>query len=103
MAWGFQSWDANGKPNNYGIVPISVAGVFKLTSGQQSGSYSYSVPDGYALQFAVGFTPANYTAKRRRINISGNSIVITSAADSSMGGDVYQADVADVIVYMVKA
>lgn len=102
MAWGFQSWDAAGNPNNYGIVPISVAGVIRLTAGQQSGAYPFTVSPGYAIQFTVGFTPSTYNAARRRISVSGNSIVIAAAPNDSLGGDVYQADAADVIVYVVK-
>lgn len=102
MAWGFQSWDGNGNPNNYGIVPVSVAGVIRLAAGQQSGSYAFTVSPGYAIQFTVGFTPNTYNAARRRIYISGASIIIDAAANGSLGGDVYQADVADVIVYVVK-
>lgn len=31
MAFGYNAWDANGVPNNYGIKPVSVTGFFLLT------------------------------------------------------------------------
>ena len=34
MAWGIQTWDANGIPNNYGIKPVSVVGRIQLSEGQ---------------------------------------------------------------------
>ena len=44
MAYGIQTWDASGKPNNYGIKPVSVVGRIQLAAGQTSGSWSLRCP-----------------------------------------------------------
>lgn len=51
MAWGVQTWDANGNPNNYGIKPVSVYGSQLLTDGQNSGTWTIPVPSGLRLNF----------------------------------------------------
>ncbi|ENB6636648.1 hypothetical protein ABH584_002874, partial [Enterobacter hormaechei] len=53
MAWGIQTWDANGIPNNYGIKPVSVVGRVQLSEGQTSGSWSFTIPAGMKVGFAV--------------------------------------------------
>lgn len=46
MSWGIQTWDASGSPNNYGIKPVSVVGRIPLAAGQNSGAWSFSLPQG---------------------------------------------------------
>lgn len=103
--WGFASWDASGVPNNYGVKPISLVGKIDLNDGQQSGSYSFTVPAGFKLGYMVGLSPSfgNYQAGRRTISVSGNTIVIGSAGDNSIGTNVYVADKAQVVVFLEKA
>ena len=53
MAYGIQTWDASGNPNNYGIKPVSVVGRIQLAAGQNSGSWSFTVPSGMKVGFAL--------------------------------------------------
>lgn len=102
--WGFGSWNADGTPNNYGIKPISLIGKVNLSSGQKTGSYSFSVPAGFKLAFLVGLAPAvdTYQPERRTININGSSLVIGSASNNSIGSNVYVADQNQVVVFLEK-
>lgn len=53
MSWGIQTWDASGSPNNYGIKPVSVVGSIPLAAGQNSGAWSFSLPQGFKVGFVV--------------------------------------------------
>ena len=100
--WGFQSWDANGVPNNYGIKPVSVISNITLSNGQKSGSYSFNVPDGYRLGFVyVPLGADTYIQGRRIISISGNSIIISAGTDNSLNQ--YQSGAANLTVFLEVA
>ena len=102
MAWGFQSWDAAGKPNNFGIVPISVIGRISMSLGQQSGTYSFSVYPGYGIRFIIGLAGGGFVEQRRTIVVSGTNIIVGAAQNNSMGTSIYAADSSDILVYTVK-
>lgn len=101
---GFATWDANGIPNNYGVKPISLVGKIDLSEGQKNGTYPFTVPSGFKLGYLVGLAPSfdDYQAGRRTITASGNSIIIGSAGDNSIGTNVYVADKAQVVVFLEK-
>lgn len=101
MAWGIQTWDANGAPNNYGIKPVSVVGQVVLASGQTSGSYSFAVPTGFKVGFAVTLESGAYAAVGRRIVASGNTITISPASEAGIGN--YPANACEMVVFMEKA
>lgn len=100
MAWGIQTWDASGNPNNYGLVPISVLGFFAVAAGQQSGAASYVVPAGFRMEFLQVTASDIYTISRRTITVSGGTITLGAAADNNFGANTYPAINGFVIVYL---
>lgn len=100
MSFGIQTWDANGKPNNYGVKPVSVVGRIPLSMGQNTGSWSYTVPAGMKVGFAVSLDEGGSTVGRR-IVASGNTITITAASNTGVGN--YPASKCELIVFMEKA
>lgn len=100
MAWGIQTWDANGIPNNYGIKPVSVIGVIPLASGQNSGAWSFPVPAGFRVGFVVSLDTGGTTVGRR-IVASGNTITILPASELGVGN--YPASACELVVFMEKA
>ena len=100
MSWGIQSWDANGNPNNYGLVPISVLGYFGVAAGQQWGALSYAVPAGFRMEFLQVTASDSYTIARRTITVSGGTITLGAAADNNFGAGTYPAINGFVIVYL---
>lgn len=102
MAYGFQSWDANGNPNNYGIVPVSVAGYIALAQGQKSGTWSYNVPPGLRLSFFWVANQDQYGVSKRRITVSGNQIVVSDAPDNALESGVYPATQGFIVVQIMS-
>lgn len=100
MAFGIQTWDAAGRPNNYGIKPVSVVGRIPLSEGQTSGNWSFTIPAGMKVGFAVSLDKGAVSVGRR-IVASGNTI--TLAAASSVGIGNYPASECELIVFMEKA
>lgn len=100
MAWGIQTWDANGIPNNYGIKPVSVIGVIPLASGQNSGAWSFPVPAGFRVGFVVSLDNGGTTVGRR-IVASGNTITILPASEAGVGN--YPASACELVVFMERA
>lgn len=97
--FGFASWDESGNPDNYGIKPVTVIQNIALASGQKTGTYTFSVPDGYRLGFI--FVPAGagaYVAGRRIITISGSSIILTAGTDNSLNQ--FQSGQASLVVFL---
>lgn len=101
MAWGIQTWDANGVPNNYGIKPVSVVGRIQLSAGQTSGSWSFTIPAGMKVGFVVSLESSGNAAVGRRIVASGNTISVMSASDVGIGN--YPANACELVVYLEKA
>jgi len=103
MAWGIQTWDANGNPNNYGLVPISVLGFFSVAAGQQSGAASYTVPPGFVMDFLQVNTGESYTTVRRTITVSGSTITLGAAAETNFGANTYPAIAGFIVAYLRAA
>ncbi|WKZ94123.1 hypothetical protein P0E69_09735 [Chimaeribacter arupi] len=81
MAIGIQTWDANGVPNNTGIVPVLVAGTLYLGAGQNAGSWNYPIMAGYGLGYIMSpVTGESISGTRRRVTISGGSVTLSDAA-----------------------
>lgn len=99
--YSFATWDKNGKPNNYGIKPISVIGEIALSIGQVLGSWSFSPPAGHKIGFMVGVSETyTYEERRRTIKLNGNTITVSSAGNNSVGVDVFVADKSSLIVFV---
>lgn len=100
MAYGIQTWDAAGRPNNYGIKPVSVVGVIPLSVGQTSGSWSFTVPAGMKVGFTVSLDEGAPTVGR---NITANGSTITVSPASALGYGNYPASRCEIVVFMEKA
>lgn len=103
MTWGIQTWDANGKPNNYGLVPVSVVGFFAVSQNQQSGSASYTVPAGFVMDVLQVCSGETYTQTRRTVTVSGGNISIGAAADDNFGTNTYPAIAGFIIAFLRAA
>ena len=100
MAWGIQTWDANGIPNNYGIKPVSVVGMVSLAEGQASGSWSFPVPAGFRLGYVVSLDNGG-TKVGRHIVASGNTISLSPASEVGPGN--YPASACELVIFMERA
>ena len=101
--WGIQTWDANGNPNNTGIVQVLVVATVYLSAGQVSGTYTYTVPTGFkvaAIQSPI--TGDAYSGSRRKVTGSGGTITLSDASGDYSAGT-YTADECWLIIYLVKA
>lgn len=102
MTYGVQTWDANGVPNNYGIKPICVVGFVNLEKGQQSGTYSYTLPPYFRIGYIVSTGEFEYTELRRKITTSSTTISVSSAESNTYGPGIYPADKSQLVIYMEK-
>lgn len=100
MSYGIQTWDANGVPNNYGIKPVSVVGRIQLSAGQNSGSWSFSIPAGMKVGFAISLDKGAVSVGRR-IVASSNTITLSAASSTGVGN--YPASECELIVFLEKA
>lgn len=100
MAWGIQTWDANGNPNNYGIKPVSVVGRIQLSEGQTSGSWSFTIPAGMKVGFAVSLDKGAVSVGRR-IVASGNTITLSAASSAGIGN--YPASECELVIFVENA
>lgn len=100
MAYGISTWDANGAYNNYGVKPVTVVGVVQLSEGQTSGSYSYTIPSGMKLGYAVALD-AGATGAGRRISVSGNTMTVSPA--SQPGDGVFSSSRCNVVLFLENA
>lgn len=98
--YGIATYDANGNYNNYGIRPVTVVDVIRLSAGQTSGSYTYNIPSGTKLGYAVALD-SGATGAGRRILASGNNISIYPA--SSPGDGVFSASACNVVLFLERA
>lgn len=80
--WGIQTWDANGVPNNYGLVPIYILGQSFIGENQE-GSWSYNVPNGFSLDYLMVPNPGGRSPNGRRIITISGSTIIASNTDSN--------------------
>ncbi|WP_369064208.1 hypothetical protein [Enterobacter sp. MALB-1] len=100
MVWGIQTWDASGIPNNYGIKPVSVVGRIQLSEGQTSGSWSFTIPFGMKVGFAVSLDKGAVSVGRR-IVASGNTITLSAASTTGVGN--YPASECELVVFVENA
>lgn len=100
MDWGIQTWDVNGVPNNYGIKPVSVVGRIPLSEGQNSGNWSFTIPAGMKVGFAVTLDKGAVSVGRR-IVASGNTITLSAASSVGIGN--YPASECELVVFVEKA
>ncbi|NIH43716.1 hypothetical protein HBM95_12315 [Enterobacter asburiae] len=100
MTSGIQTWDANGNPNNYGIKPVSVVGRIQLSEGQNSGSWSFTIPAGMKVGFVVSLDKGAVSVGRR-IVASGNTITLGAASSVGIGN--YPASECELVVFVEKA
>jgi len=100
--FGVMTWDANGVPNNYGIKPVSVIQIIHLSSGQNSGTYTFSnIPAGMKVGFVMTLENGNSPSVGRRVVASGNTITISPA--STAGWENYTANEVDMVVFVENA
>jgi len=98
--WGIQTWDGAGRPNNYGIKPVSVVGVIPLAAGQNAGSWSFPVPPGFKVGFVVSLDSGGTTVGRQIVS-SGNTITLFPASEVGVGN--YPASACELVVFMERA
>lgn len=98
--YGIATYDANGKYNNYGIKPVSVVGFDFLSAGNNSYSFSYSIPAGTKVGFVISLDDGAISGPARKIVASGNKITITPT--SSPGANVYPSSNCYLIAYLEK-
>lgn len=99
MTWGIQTWDANGIPNNYGIKPVSVVGRIQLSEGQNSGSWSFTIPAGMKVGFVVSLDKGAISVGRS-IVANGNTITLGAASSAGIGN--YPASECELVVFVEK-
>lgn len=102
MSYDIATWDANGVYNNYGIKPVSVISNIQLSSDQTSGQWFFNVPQGKKLGYVVGLDVGG-TQVGRKIEVSGNSIIVSAALSGNVGYNYYPASQCEVIVYLENA
>ena len=100
--WGVMTWDANGNPNNNGMVTTSVLSYAALGSGALSGSWTLNVPSSYSLKF-IFLLNGNEDASgnMRQITVSGNTVTMSSAAANAVGDNIFPPGAGWLIFYVV--
>lgn len=86
--FGFATWDENGVDNNTGFVKVNALGSIFVAAGG-GGSYSFNVPPGYSLDFMVQQVGQPGYDNRKKIYVSGNSIVVGVVSNDYYGADSY--------------
>jgi len=86
MAYGFGTWDASGVDNNTGLVKINALATLQADTNT-AGTFSYSLPSGYTLDLLI--QPAGQYTGRRRILVSGNSLLLTNVGDTDYSSGTY--------------
>lgn len=99
--WGLRIWDEKGNDINTGFVRILVLSTAILTSGQTSGSWSFTIPPGYIVDYLFQNTSLAGTTNRRLFNISGGTISL-SPASGNYGANTEPATSGNVIFYARK-
>lgn len=86
--FGFATWDANGVDNNTGFVKVNSLGSVYVAQGS-GGTYGFNVPPGYRLDFMVQQTGQSGYGNRKRIYVSGSSIVVSVVDRNYYDADSY--------------
>lgn len=103
MAWGIQTWDANGVKNNYGIKPTMVLGRATVTSFSQSGTWSFAIRSGYVLKYVQAPLENVNTGLRRKFTVSGGKITCSPAGTGQYEINTEPAIAAVLVFYQEKA
>lgn len=97
MGYGLGTWDASGVDNNTGLVKINSLAVLQA-SNATAGTFTYSLPAGYTMDFLV--QPAGVYTGRRRIAVSGSSLVLSNVSDTDYSAGTYpRYDMSFILVY----
>ena len=97
MGWGFGTWDANGADNNTGLVRINALATLQAGNGT-TGTFSFALPSGYTLDFLV--QPGGLATGRRRIAVSGNTLVLSNVGDTDFSAGTYpRYDMSFILAY----
>ncbi|HFT7437103.1 TPA: hypothetical protein ACGRZT_002364 [Klebsiella pneumoniae] len=102
MAFGYNAWNANGVPNNYGIKPVSVTGFVFVDVNQKSGQWGFAIPPGRNMSFFFVGNGDQPGSSRRRITQSGNVITISDVSDNDFSPGTYPATRGFIIVQVVR-
>ncbi|MBH1892994.1 hypothetical protein I5T97_14170 [Serratia marcescens] len=102
MTWGFQTWDANGIPNNTGIVKVFTIGTIRVEQNQKAGAWSFTVPNGYKIDFMTLQEGIGFTQERRGVRVIGNNIIEMFDASGLWGSGTAPANSGWIIIYLVK-
>ncbi|HFI6099291.1 TPA: hypothetical protein ACGRXK_000701 [Escherichia coli] len=101
--FGVATWDANGNANNYGIKPSVVVGYISLSSGQVSGTYTFTVPTGCKLSYGISLEYGRISFNpRRKITISGGTVTISQANDQ-LGANIWPASKCELVIFTETA
>lgn len=98
MAYGIATYDANGVYNNYGIKPVTVVGFNFIAAGNNSASFSYTIPAGTRVSYVVSLDDGAISGPGRAIIASGNTITVTPT--NSPGPNVYPSSNCYIIAYL---
>ncbi|EOC1313842.1 hypothetical protein ACTEV4_000635 [Cronobacter turicensis] len=101
-AFGIQTWDALGIPNNYGIQPISVLGYIQMGLNQQTGGATFQLPSGMVMDFMTVNFDGSYTQTRRTITVSGGNLSVGSAANNNYATNTYPATAGYIVAFLRK-
>lgn len=88
MAYGFATWDANGVDNNTGLVKINALGVISIDAASNY-SQAFSLPSGYSLDFLFQPSGDRNGSGRKRIYVSGSSILVAQVNSSDYSNGTY--------------
>lgn len=101
--YGVQTWDANGRPNNTGLVPVFILGYVYLGENQE-GSWGYSVPSGFVLDYMMVPNPGGLSQNgRRSINVSGGTITAVNNNGSDLSPNTFPRSPYTIIAFIRKS
>lgn len=103
MAWGFGTWSSSGVYNNTGLQVVNVLGYYRIDENTLNATYSFTVPTGYSLRFlAMPDSSTDGTGdNRRRIYVSGSSVIVEPAANNVSGTDRFPLNAMYIMGYAV--
>lgn len=99
MAYGFGTWDANSVDNNTGLVKINSLGVMAIDATSNY-SQAFSVPAGYTLDYLFQASADRTGTGRKRIYVSGNSIVVAQVSSTDFSGDSFPNVPGNILVFL---
>lgn len=100
MSYGIQTWDGNGRPNNYGIRPVSVVDTVRLAAGQNTGQWFFDIPAGFKIGILQVERQTAWNGISRQFHVYQNSFRISGYEGGSF---IMQATECDVVVFLERA